>query len=101
MCRYEWALEGTRCTPLLCEVEGRKRTVNATLSMKQPFVALSKRLLEDGHHIRIATHECFRNFVTSHNIEFFPLAGVSMAIYCAMNGAECVLTVRFQGIRRS
>ena len=75
--------------------------VKAPLSTKQPFVALSKRLLEDGHHIRIATHECFRNFVTSHNIEFFPLAGVSMVVSCAMNGVQCILTAIVQGIRRS
>ena len=41
----------------------------------QPYVALGKSLIERGHSVRIATHECFRKFVTKHGIEFFALPG--------------------------
>lgn len=41
----------------------------------QPYVALGKALARDGHRIRIATHETFREFVTSHGLEFFNIGG--------------------------
>jgi sterol 3beta-glucosyltransferase len=36
------------------------------------------KLLNDGHRVRLATHECYRQYVTSFGgggLEFFPLAG--------------------------
>ncbi|KAJ3049646.1 hypothetical protein HK097_009382, partial [Rhizophlyctis rosea] len=41
----------------------------------QPFIALSKQLQQDGHRVRIATHETFRKWVRGHQVEFFPLGG--------------------------
>ncbi|KAL0059449.1 hypothetical protein AAF712_013793 [Marasmius tenuissimus] len=41
----------------------------------QPYVALGKRLLEDGHRIRIASHETFRSFVEEAGLEFFDIGG--------------------------
>jgi sterol 3beta-glucosyltransferase len=41
----------------------------------QPYVALGKRLLRDGHRIRIASHETFRSFVTDAGLEFFDIGG--------------------------
>ncbi|KAG5641999.1 hypothetical protein DXG03_003799 [Asterophora parasitica] len=41
----------------------------------QPYVALGKRLSEDGHRVRIATHETFRAFVTEAGLEFFDIGG--------------------------
>lgn len=43
----------------------------------QPFVLLGKKLLKHGHRVRLATHECFRSFVTSAKVglEFYPLGG--------------------------
>lgn len=41
----------------------------------QPFIPLAFQLKAYGHRVRLATHECFRQFVTSQGIEFFPLGG--------------------------
>ncbi|KIK62425.1 glycosyltransferase family 1 protein [Collybiopsis luxurians FD-317 M1] len=41
----------------------------------QPYMALGKRLLQDGHRIRIASHETFRSFVTDAGLEFFDIGG--------------------------
>ena len=42
----------------------------------QPFVSIGKRLREDGHRVRIATHETYRKYITIDNgFEFYPLAG--------------------------
>jgi hypothetical protein len=41
----------------------------------QPFVQLGARLQRDGHRVRLATHACFRDYVVSKGLEFYPLAG--------------------------
>ncbi|KAH7571390.1 hypothetical protein JRO89_XS04G0036000 [Xanthoceras sorbifolium] len=41
----------------------------------QPFVAIGKRLQEDGHRVRLATHANFEDFVLTAGLEFFPLGG--------------------------
>ncbi|KDQ59788.1 glycosyltransferase family 1 protein [Jaapia argillacea MUCL 33604] len=41
----------------------------------QPFIALGQRLLQNGHRVRIATHETFKTFVTSYGLEFFNIGG--------------------------
>ncbi|KAJ3889776.1 glycosyltransferase family 1 protein [Lentinula edodes] len=41
----------------------------------QPYVALGKRLLRDGHRIRIASHATFRPFVNDAGLEFFDIGG--------------------------
>lgn len=41
----------------------------------QPFLAISKRLQEFGHHVRLATHANFRSFVESAGVDFYPLGG--------------------------
>ncbi|XP_021284049.1 sterol 3-beta-glucosyltransferase UGT80B1 isoform X2 [Herrania umbratica] len=41
----------------------------------QPFLAMAKRLQEFGHHVRLATHANFGNFVKSAGIDFYPLGG--------------------------
>jgi sterol 3beta-glucosyltransferase len=41
----------------------------------QPYVALGKMLLKDGHRVRIATHETFRSFVKDSGLEFFCIGG--------------------------
>ncbi|KAG4428277.1 hypothetical protein IFR05_016242, partial [Cadophora sp. M221] len=41
----------------------------------QPFLALGSKLRAAGHRVRIATHDIFRDFVTSTGLEFFPIGG--------------------------
>ncbi|XP_015570476.1 sterol 3-beta-glucosyltransferase UGT80A2 isoform X2 [Ricinus communis] len=41
----------------------------------QPFIAIGKRLQEDGHRVRLATHSNFKDFVLTAGLEFFPLGG--------------------------
>ncbi|GAB4845154.1 hypothetical protein Ancab_038558 [Ancistrocladus abbreviatus] len=41
----------------------------------QPFLAMAKRLQEYGHHVRLATHINFRDFVKLAGVEFYPLGG--------------------------
>ena len=41
----------------------------------QPYVALGQRLVKDGHRIRIATHEIFKDFITGAGLEFFNIGG--------------------------
>ena len=41
----------------------------------QPFIALCKRLRQDGHYTRIATHAEFERDIRSHGIDFAPVAG--------------------------
>jgi UDP:flavonoid glycosyltransferase YjiC (YdhE family) len=41
----------------------------------QPFIALGTALKNDGHRIRIATHDVFADFVRGSGLEFFPIGG--------------------------
>ncbi|XP_015071403.1 sterol 3-beta-glucosyltransferase UGT80B1 [Solanum pennellii] len=41
----------------------------------QPFLAMAKRLQAFGHHVRLATHSNFRDFVKSGGIDYYPLGG--------------------------
>ncbi|KAI7783448.1 glycosyltransferase family 1 protein [Diaporthe eres] len=41
----------------------------------QPFTALGNELQRYGHRVRLATHNVFEAFVTSSNLEFFPIGG--------------------------
>ncbi|KAJ7684426.1 glycosyltransferase family 1 protein [Mycena polygramma] len=41
----------------------------------QPYVALGKLLVADGHRVRIASHETFRTFVNEAGLEFFNIGG--------------------------
>ncbi|KAK9455409.1 hypothetical protein V1511DRAFT_459278 [Dipodascopsis uninucleata] len=41
----------------------------------QPYIALAKGLMADGHRVRIATHVEFKDWVEGHGIEFHAIAG--------------------------
>lgn len=46
----------------------------------QPFLELGLVLQSHGHFVRLATHENFRSFVSSHGLDFYPLAGDPVAL---------------------
>jgi sterol 3beta-glucosyltransferase len=54
----------------------------------QPYIALCKGLLAEGHRPRIATHSEFKAWVESHGIEFAPVAGdpAELMRICVENG---------------
>src|SRR5262249_12632173 len=58
----------------------------------QPFIPIAQRLARDGHRVRLATHAVFREFVESHGIEFFPLAGDPRELmeYMVMTGGHLI-----------
>ena len=58
----------------------------------QPFLPIAQRLRDDGHRVRVATHAVFREFVESHGIEFFPLAGDPRELmeYMVMTGGRLI-----------
>lgn len=41
----------------------------------QPYIALCKRLLNEGHHPKIVTHREFKDWIESHGIQFGPVEG--------------------------
>lgn len=54
----------------------------------QPYIALCKGLLAEGHKPRIATHIEFKGWVESHGIKFAPVAGdpAELMRICVENG---------------
>lgn len=41
----------------------------------QPFIALGQELQKYGHRVRLATHDCFSDFVRQSSLEFFSIGG--------------------------
>ncbi|KAF7934049.1 uncharacterized protein EAE97_008409 [Botrytis byssoidea] len=60
----------------------------------QPYIALCKGLMAEGHKTKIATHLEFKDWVESHNIEFAPVDGdpAELMRICVDNG---MFTVSF------
>ncbi|KAK6349991.1 Sterol 3-beta-glucosyltransferase [Orbilia brochopaga] len=54
----------------------------------QPYIALCKGLMKDGHKTRIATHVEFKGWIESHGIEFREVAGdpAELMRICVENG---------------
>jgi sterol 3beta-glucosyltransferase len=54
----------------------------------QPYIALCKGLLKEGHKPRIATHNEFGSWIESHGIEFRPVSGdpAELMRICVENG---------------
>ncbi|KAJ8128975.1 hypothetical protein O1611_g4656 [Lasiodiplodia mahajangana] len=62
----------------------------------QPYIALCKGLIADGHKPRIATHTEFREWVEGHGIEFAPVAGDPSELLrvCIENGTFTLAFLR-------
>ncbi|TYZ66570.1 hypothetical protein PybrP1_000133, partial [[Pythium] brassicae (nom. inval.)] len=58
----------------------------------QPFLGIAKRLQADGHRVRLATHAVYREFVTEHGVEFYPLGGdpKELAAYMVKTGGHLI-----------
>ncbi|KAK0713467.1 glycosyltransferase family 1 protein [Lasiosphaeria miniovina] len=54
----------------------------------QPYIALCKRLIQEGHRPRIATHAEFKDWIESHGIEFANVGGDPSELMriCIQNG---------------
>ncbi|KAK4236515.1 glycosyltransferase [Achaetomium macrosporum] len=54
----------------------------------QPYIALCKKLLDEGHHPRIATHGEFKSWIESHGIQFAYIDGDpgELMQLCIQNG---------------
>lgn len=66
----------------------------------QPFLPVAQRLQEAGHRVRLASHEEFRDLVTSAGIEFFPLAADprELIAYMVRTGGR-ILPTKLEQIR--
>ncbi|KDN36425.1 glycosyltransferase family 1 protein [Tilletiaria anomala UBC 951] len=62
----------------------------------QPYIALAKALMADGHRVRIATHDEFSAWIEGHNIEFSAVGGdpAELMRICEQNGTFTVGFVR-------
>lgn len=60
----------------------------------QPYIALCKALQAEGHSVKIASHEEYREWVVKHGIEFAPVGGdpAMLMELCTVNG---MFTVNF------
>jgi sterol 3beta-glucosyltransferase len=54
----------------------------------EPLIALAKGLVRSGHKVRLATHEIFRHFVESNQLEFFALEGDPQKFFRMREGEE-------------
>lgn len=58
----------------------------------QPFLAVAKRLQQDGHRVRLATHDVYREFIMDHGVEFYPLGGdpKELSSYMVKTGGQLI-----------
>ncbi|OQS00900.1 sterol 3-beta-glucosyltransferase [Achlya hypogyna] len=58
----------------------------------QPFIGIGKRLMADGHRVRLATHAIYRSMVTDGGLEFYPLGGdpKELAAYMVKTGGHLI-----------
>ena len=67
----------------------------------QPYIALAKGLMHDGHRVRIATHGEFKEWVESHGIEFGYVGGdpAELMRICVENGTFTVAFLK-EGVQK-
>ncbi|KAK9466301.1 hypothetical protein V1512DRAFT_209021 [Lipomyces arxii] len=71
-------LDGPQSQMDLVKVPAKLRFTCLTIGSRgdvQPYIALAKGLMADGHSVRIATHEEFGPWIESYGIEFRAIAG--------------------------
>ncbi|KAE9010404.1 Sterol 3-beta-glucosyltransferase [Phytophthora fragariae] len=68
----------------------------------QPFLAIAKRLQQDGHRVRLATHSLYHEFVTSHGVEFYPLGGdpKELAAYMVKTGGRLIPPLKLETLQK-
>ena len=68
--------------------------VTGTRGDIQPFIGISRKLQQDGHRVRLATHAEFRIMVESNGLEFFPLGGdpKELISYMVRTGGKIIPT---------
>ncbi|KAG7399920.1 hypothetical protein PHYBOEH_007606 [Phytophthora boehmeriae] len=68
----------------------------------QPFLAIAKRLQQDGHRVRLTTHTIYRDFVMSHGVEFYPLGGDprELAAYMVKTGGSLIPPLKLETLQR-
>ncbi|KAF8269299.1 hypothetical protein EI94DRAFT_1771268 [Lactarius quietus] len=69
----------------------------------QPYIALAKGLLSEGHRVRIASHGEFKNWIESHGIEFGYVGGdpAELMRICVENGTFTIAFLREGVTKRS
>jgi sterol 3beta-glucosyltransferase len=67
----------------------------------QPYIALCKELLEEGHKPRIATHAEFEPWVRKHGIDFAPVDGnpADLMRICVEHGLTTCVALRGEHVR--
>ncbi|KAH7927370.1 glycosyltransferase family 1 protein [Leucogyrophana mollusca] len=67
----------------------------------QPYIALGKGLMEDGHRVRIATHGEYQEWIESHGIEFGYVGGdpAELMRICIENGTFTVSFLK-EGVQK-
>jgi len=58
----------------------------------QPLIALGSGLKRAGHEVKIATHDIFKEMITSRGLEFFPIYGNPKEVLVEKEGREWLNT---------
>eukprot|EP00123_Amoebidium_parasiticum_P012985 comp21695_c0_seq1/m.30598 comp21695_c0_seq1/g.30598 ORF comp21695_c0_seq1/g.30598 comp21695_c0_seq1/m.30598 type:complete len:1007 (-) comp21695_c0_seq1:691-3711(-) len=61
----------------------------------QPFIAFGLKLKAAGHRVRIAAHECFRDWVHSYGLDFFRIAGDPKDLMKTMTDNDLIISRAF------
>ncbi|KAI8605057.1 hypothetical protein EDD21DRAFT_173504 [Dissophora ornata] len=88
------SFKGSRPMHITCLTIGSRGDV-------QPYIALCKRLMKDGHKCRISTHGEYKDWIEGHGIEFGFVGGDpgELIELCVENGMFTVSFIR-EGLKR-
>lgn len=57
----------------------------------QPYIALCKGLMKEGHRCRIATHDEFKDWIEEHGIEFRTVGGDPGELMVSLAHRMCIM----------